>query len=79
MNTSFLQNGYSGYNAKISYGNGCDGACGINANCAMRDIEPICSCPENCIGDPKTYCKPYVKGKCKACKAIYIKISTIIL
>ena len=30
--------------------NPCDGACGINANCNLRGLTPICSCPRDQTG-----------------------------
>ncbi|CAB4057393.1 unnamed protein product [Lepeophtheirus salmonis] len=33
-----------------------DGVCGENANCLARNNKPICSCPENFLGDPYSRC-----------------------
>ncbi|XP_043283202.1 neurogenic locus notch homolog protein 3 [Venturia canescens] len=39
--------------------NPCEGACGINANCELRDITPVCSCPRHMTGDPFISCRPF--------------------
>ncbi|XP_046465435.1 neurogenic locus notch homolog protein 3 isoform X1 [Neodiprion pinetum] len=39
--------------------NPCEGVCGINANCQLRDITPICSCPKDMTGDPFVSCRPF--------------------
>ncbi|KAJ8668118.1 hypothetical protein QAD02_009781 [Eretmocerus hayati] len=39
--------------------NPCEGACGTNANCEMRGITPVCSCPKDRTGDPFVYCRPF--------------------
>ena len=41
----------------------CDGVCGINANCKLRDTTPVCSCPKNMTGDPFTQCRPFELSK----------------
>ncbi|XP_065171538.1 protein eyes shut isoform X2 [Atheta coriaria] len=41
--------------------NPCDGVCGIGANCELRDITPICSCPKDMTGDPFVRCRPFEK------------------
>ncbi|XP_070504561.1 neurogenic locus notch homolog protein 3 isoform X3 [Chironomus tepperi] len=40
--------------------NPCDGACGVNANCVLRGLTPICSCPRDMTGDPFISCRPFV-------------------
>lgn len=42
--------------------NPCDGVCGIGANCELRDITPICSCPKDMTGDPFVRCRPFEKS-----------------
>ncbi|KAI5642548.1 Bm8 interacting protein 2d-4 precursor [Phthorimaea operculella] len=44
------------YNACI---NPCTNACGVNADCNLRGLTPVCSCPRNMTGDPFTYCRPF--------------------
>ncbi|XP_048505762.1 neurogenic locus notch homolog protein 1 isoform X2 [Athalia rosae] len=39
--------------------NPCEGVCGVNANCELRDITPICSCPKDMTGDPFVSCRPF--------------------
>ncbi|XP_055307559.1 protein jagged-1-like isoform X2 [Sitodiplosis mosellana] len=39
--------------------NPCDGACGVNADCNLRGLTPICSCPRDHTGDPFTRCRPF--------------------
>ncbi|CAH0548908.1 unnamed protein product [Brassicogethes aeneus] len=39
--------------------NPCDGVCGIGANCELRGLTPICSCPRDMTGDPFTMCRPF--------------------
>lgn len=34
----------------------CPGTCGINARCQIVNHNPICSCPENYVGDPFVRC-----------------------
>lgn len=36
----------------------CPGSCGINAQCAVINHTPICTCPAEYIGDPFTNCQP---------------------
>ncbi|XP_053617347.1 neurogenic locus notch homolog protein 1-like isoform X2 [Plodia interpunctella] len=37
----------------------CINACGVNADCNLRGLTPVCSCPRNMTGDPFTYCRPF--------------------
>ncbi|XP_008211018.3 neurogenic locus notch homolog protein 2 isoform X1 [Nasonia vitripennis] len=37
----------------------CDGVCGTHANCELRDVTPVCSCPKDRTGDPFTFCRPF--------------------
>ncbi|XP_063989362.1 neurogenic locus notch homolog protein 1 [Diachasmimorpha longicaudata] len=39
--------------------NPCTGACGINANCELRGITPVCSCPRDMTGNPFISCRPF--------------------
>lgn len=39
--------------------NPCDGACGVNADCNLRGLTPICSCPRDMTGDPFVSCRPF--------------------
>ncbi|XP_022904531.2 neurogenic locus notch homolog protein 1 isoform X1 [Onthophagus taurus] len=41
--------------------NPCDNACGIGANCELRGLTPICSCPKDMTGDPFVRCRPFTK------------------
>jgi len=41
--------------------NPCDGACGIGADCNLRGLTPICSCPRDMTGDPFVRCRPFTK------------------
>ena len=42
--------------------NPCDGVCGVNANCELRNgITPVCSCPKDMTGDPFTMCRFFTK------------------
>ncbi|XP_017779241.1 PREDICTED: adhesive plaque matrix protein 2 isoform X2 [Nicrophorus vespilloides] len=41
--------------------NPCDGVCGVGANCELRDITPVCSCPRDMTGDPFVRCRPFEK------------------
>lgn len=34
----------------------CPGTCGINARCQVVNHNPICSCPQNYVGDPFVRC-----------------------
>ena len=36
----------------------CPGACGVNAECFVRDHSPICQCFPGYVGDPFRYCNP---------------------
>lgn len=40
--------------------NPCDGACGVGADCNLRGLTPICSCPRDMTGDPFVSCRPFV-------------------
>ncbi|XP_026501343.2 neurogenic locus notch homolog protein 3 [Vanessa tameamea] len=44
------------YNACI---NPCTNACGVNADCNLRGLTPVCSCPKTMTGDPFTFCRPF--------------------
>ncbi|KPJ11537.1 hypothetical protein RR48_08279 [Papilio machaon] len=44
------------YNACV---NPCTNACGVNADCNLRGLTPVCSCPRNMTGDPFTFCRPF--------------------
>ncbi|KAF9408048.1 hypothetical protein HW555_012139 [Spodoptera exigua] len=37
----------------------CVNACGTNAECHLRGLTPVCSCPRNMTGDPFSYCRPF--------------------
>lgn len=50
------------YNACI---NPCTNACGVNADCNLRGLTPVCSCPRNMTGDPFTFCRPFEARKFK--------------
>ena len=41
----------------------CGNSCGILANCQVLNHIPICSCPDNMIGDPFRICQPAPPGK----------------
>ncbi|XP_055644665.1 neurogenic locus notch homolog protein 3 [Toxorhynchites rutilus septentrionalis] len=41
--------------------NPCEGSCGINANCNLRGLTPVCSCPRDMTGDPFVSCRPFTK------------------
>lgn len=41
----------------------CDGACGTGANCELRGLTPVCSCPRDMTGDPFIGCRPFEKSK----------------
>ncbi|XP_068900468.1 adhesive plaque matrix protein 2 isoform X2 [Tenebrio molitor] len=41
--------------------NPCDGVCGVSANCELRGLTPICSCPRDMTGDPFISCRPFDK------------------
>lgn len=36
----------------------CPGSCGLNALCSVINHTPICTCPNQYIGDPFTSCRP---------------------
>lgn len=40
----------------------CDGSCGFNAECHVRNHQPVCFCYDNYEGDPYAGCSPE-KGK----------------
>lgn len=48
------------YNACI---NPCTNACGYNADCNLRGLTPVCSCPKTMTGDPFTFCRPFEARK----------------
>ncbi|KAJ8950737.1 hypothetical protein NQ318_011230 [Aromia moschata] len=37
----------------------CEGACGVGANCELRGLTPVCSCPKDMTGDPFVHCRPF--------------------
>nr|CAI5820430.1 unnamed protein product [Callosobruchus analis] len=37
----------------------CEGACGVGANCELRGLTPVCSCPRDMTGDPFVRCRPF--------------------
>lgn len=37
------------------------GACGIGADCNLRGLTPVCSCPRDMTGDPFVRCRPFTK------------------
>ncbi|XP_052891339.1 neurogenic locus notch homolog protein 3-like isoform X1 [Anopheles moucheti] len=41
--------------------NPCEGACGVNADCNLRGLTPVCSCPRDMTGDPFISCRPFTK------------------
>lgn len=41
--------------------NPCPNTCGLRAQCAVRNHNPICSCPVGMTGDPFTQCYPLRK------------------
>ncbi|XP_018323516.1 adhesive plaque matrix protein 2 [Agrilus planipennis] len=42
--------------------NPCDGVCGINANCQLKNgLTPVCSCPKDMTGNPFVSCRPFTK------------------
>lgn len=41
--------------------NPCDGVCGAGADCRLRGLTPICSCPKDMTGDPFVSCRPFTK------------------
>ncbi|XP_037052037.1 neurogenic locus notch homolog protein 1-like isoform X1 [Bradysia coprophila] len=42
--------------------NTCDGACGVGADCNLRGLTPVCSCPRDMTGDPFISCRPFTKA-----------------
>ncbi|XP_076233117.1 uncharacterized protein LOC143178381 [Calliopsis andreniformis] len=45
--------------------NPCDGVCGVNADCHLRDITPVCSCPKDMTGNPFFSCMPDGRNLCE--------------
>lgn len=43
--------------------NPCEGACGTGADCNLRGLTPVCSCPKTHTGNPFVSCRPFTKGK----------------
>lgn len=43
--------------------NPCDGVCGVGADCKLRGLTPICSCPKDMTGDPFVSCRPFDSRK----------------
>lgn len=43
--------------------NTCEGACGVNADCNLRGLTPVCSCPRHMTGDPFVSCRLFTKRK----------------
>lgn len=41
--------------------NPCIGACGVGADCNLRGLTPVCSCPIDFVGDPFVSCRPFTK------------------
>ncbi|XP_049548744.1 neurogenic locus notch homolog protein 3-like isoform X1 [Anopheles darlingi] len=41
--------------------NPCEGACGVGADCNLRGLTPVCSCPRDMTGDPFISCRPFTK------------------
>ncbi|BFG02662.1 neurogenic locus notch homolog protein 3 [Drosophila madeirensis] len=41
--------------------NTCEGACGVGADCNLRGLTPVCSCPRDMTGDPFVRCRPFTK------------------
>lgn len=39
----------------------CQGVCGNNAQCKVINHAPICTCPQNMVGNPFTSCTPVLK------------------
>lgn len=42
--------------------NTCEGACGVGADCRLRGLTPVCSCPRDMTGDPFVRCRPFTKA-----------------
>lgn len=40
---------------------------GVNADCNLRGLTPICSCPRDMTGDPFTSCRPFTPGNELCC------------
>lgn len=45
--------------------NTCEGACGIGADCHLRGLTPVCSCPRDMTGDPFIRCRPFTAREFK--------------
>lgn len=43
--------------------NPCDGVCGVNADCNLRGITPVCSCPKHMTGNPFVSCRLFEPRK----------------
>ena len=41
----------------------CEGECGQNARCTVRNHSPVCRCNSGYTGDPFQYCSPIPKSK----------------
>lgn len=41
----------------------CEGSCGVGANCELRGLTPVCSCPKDMTGDPFIRCRPFEARK----------------
>ena len=41
--------------------NPCIGACGTGADCNLRGLTPVCSCPRDMTGNPFVSCRPFTK------------------
>lgn len=41
--------------------NPCDDACGSGADCSLRGLTPVCSCPRDTSGDPLVRCRPFTE------------------
>ncbi|CAG9854642.1 unnamed protein product [Phyllotreta striolata] len=39
--------------------NPCEGECGEGANCELRGLTPVCSCPKDMTGHPFVRCRPF--------------------
>ena len=45
--------------------NPCIGACGTGADCNLRGLTPVCSCPREMIGNPSVSCRS-LRGECES-------------